>query len=365
MNRLKKIVLTLFCTVLTATIVTEIGRAAYQAAQKTAPQPAPAVPTQSTAEQRDYSEPYDHFDEQKVNRKVIQSHKELTDTKNSCNSCHARAETKQKKVGLPLEYPYHDSCVKCHAQQFTDASLEICLACHEQGNYEKAKLFPVKASTVKYPTPVPPTRLRQFGMEFSHAYPVQHKNETCVTCHKPDDGEIKKSVRSTMPDHPECYECHKPNITKENVKKTPDNKLGPGGCIDCHMTAKSQEFLTRDTRRNGVSYDYFNFRHGDHLAHKSIGANRCDDCHNVNQNQGFGYDISRINIVLTKDPNKYHRSTCFNCHERTGGEWTITVRGGRVMTGTPDEKTCKRCHTNELTMDPVQFEAMLKRAGRK
>lgn len=350
MRRAKKLLLILFCGLVAVVLASEVIKA-YQAADTPAPaQAAPPTP-------RSYGEKYDHFDDQKVNRKVTLSHKQLTDA-NDCNGCHARSENPReqdakKRLGLPLEYPYHDSCIKCHAQQFTDAKMEICVSCHDAGNYQKVRPFPAR-----------PHQLKQFGMEFSHNTPIQHKQADCNSCHAIDGKkDLTKAIRADYPDHPECYSCHKPEIKpgSEQLKRA-DNKLAPGGCQECHnQSPESQSFLNRPTSQNGIAYDYFKFTHKDHVGHASIG-NRCDDCHNVAESSRNTADVSRIKIVLSKDPNQYHRSSCFTCHDKQGN-WNITVRGKVVKSGSTSQTDCEKCHL-PITMDIGAFTAELKRKGR-
>ncbi|MCS6884313.1 MAG: cytochrome c3 family protein [Acidobacteriota bacterium] len=304
----------------------------------------------------DYANKYDHFDDRKVNRKLTQSHKQLTES-NRCDLCHSRRERPNeqdpnRRLGLPLEYPYHDACITCHVQQFTDVSFKICANCHEAKNYQKVKPFPSR-----------PHKLTQFGMEFSHNSPVQHKQLDCNSCHAVGQKGLTQSVRADYPGHAQCYICHKPEIQPNSQQlNTPNNKLAPGGCIECHnLSPESQSYLARSTSQNGLAYDYFKFTHKDHVTHPSI-DNRCEDCHNVAESSSSVADVSRIKIVLSKDPNKYHRSSCFTCHDRQGN-WNITVRGKVVKSGSTLQTDCEKCHT-PLTLDIDAFTAELKRKGR-
>jgi hypothetical protein len=312
-KRLKQVVVITFVGIALALFATEFligaGRAAFQQNQ-----PAPAGQTQpaegtASGQPRNYKASYDHFDTEKVKRTAaIESHKQLTDA-TRCDVCHSSIAA---LINPALEArPYHDSCINCHAEQFTASNLEICASCHQT---------PIKTNQTGL-TPFFPfnDKLKQFGMEFSHNTHSRRANWDCRVCHEtPADG---KTAKSTFPTHPECYECHKET-----------NQPAKGGCFECHnQNAKADDFYSNKVQIN-FAYDYFKFNHGIHLQYPS--SNKCEQCHDVINTDGQNApDISRIKLVLTSNFNLIHKSLCFKCHDPNPNQATTT---------------CNKCHAKPV-----------------
>jgi hypothetical protein len=230
---------------------------------------------------------------------------------NDCEGCHTRVDNRPENM-----MAYHNSCIQCHTNQFTDPKLELCVGCHTRPYNENPKV--VEFSPV----------LKQFGMEFSHYSHSTREGYKCEDCHAtPADG---KTARSTMPRHKECYSCH-----------TFENKPAKGGCYECHNLGQGAEkYRTRG--QIDFAYKYFKFNHGKHLIQPR--ASNCAECHDVNASDAEKgkTDISRITLVLSKDITKVHKSTCFKCHDKTGNENT-------------DSPKCQVCHAlnpGELVNNP-------------
>jgi nitrate reductase cytochrome c-type subunit len=308
-KRLKQVVVLTFVVVALVLFVNEVLLETGQAQQQNPPAATPTQPEQSGAASgpRDYKATYDHFDDQKVNRQAVESHKVLTDA-NRCDSCHGSINVFVSRALEPR--PYHDTCVVCHAEQFTSPKLEICVSCHP------TPIVSDKEGVTKYYQFS--KDLKQFGMEFSHNTHSRRANWNCATCHEtPNDG---KTARSTFPDHPECYECHKET-----------NTPAKGGCIECHNKgANAEKFYSKNRSQIAMAYDYFKFNHGIHLVQPSIG-NKCDDCHDVtNSDSTNNPDISRIKLVLSSNPAVIHKSLCFKCHDPNPSQ---------------SLSTCGKCHS--------------------
>ncbi|KAF0249864.1 MAG: hypothetical protein FD167_736 [bacterium] len=240
--------------------------------------------------------------------KPRKAHDVLLDAAN-CEKCHSKVDNRPENL-----MPYHDSCIQCHTNQFTDTKLELCVGCHTRPYNENPKVVTF--------TPV----LKQFGMDFSHFSHSTRPGYKCEDCHAtPPDG---KTARSSMPRHKECYTCH-----------TFENKPAKSGCYECHaIGVGAEKYRTRG--QIDFAYKYFKFNHGVHLQ---VGK-QCAECHDVNSSDAAKdkTDISRITLVLSKDINKVHKSTCFKCHDKTGNE----------NTGTPQ---CQKCHAlqpGELVNNP-------------
>lgn len=304
----KKLVLILFVIGAIVSLADISTWAAFQKATKpAAPKPAAPAPTAPDKPATNSATPdttgkyaaiFDHMAKTEEGKR--KAHDVLT-TQENCEKCHTRKDDKP----IPPR-PYHDSCIKCHTKQFTDPKLEICAGCHTRPYTEEPKEI------------VFPKKLNQFGMEFSHATHQARKDFNCETCHAtPADG---KTARSSYPDHPECYTCHKAV-----------NQPAKGNCNECHKIGLGAEkFRTRG--QVNFAYEYFNFNHGKHL----IQATSCEQCHDVSSTDTDNKktDVSRIVLVLSKDPNKYHRAKCFDCHKKDGND----------AKGNAD---CKRCHVKE------------------
>ncbi|MBI4854171.1 MAG: hypothetical protein HY819_20430 [Acidobacteria bacterium] len=287
------------------------GKAAAKPAAKAAATPTPvADPTAKVPFSGKYDTKYNHLTISDPN-KPRKAHDVLLDAAN-CEKCHARPVDN----GPENLMPYHDSCIQCHTNQFTDTKLEVCNGCHTRPYNENPKV-------VEF-TPV----LKQFGMEFSHYAHSTRPGYKCEDCHAtPADG---KTARSTMPRHKECYTCH-----------TFQDKPAKGACYECHQIGPGAEkYRTRG--QIDFAYKYFKFNHGKHLIQPR--ANDCAKCHDVNASDASKdkTDVSRITLILSKDINKVHKSTCFTCHDKTGNE----------NTGSPKCQVCHALQPGELVNNP-------------
>lgn len=305
MNRIKLAVFLIFTAILLTFTIGNVVNA-YQKvkpAAKPATSPTPgktdgtpgAAPTAAGGK---YSEKFDH--NAKANEGSLKKAHEVLTKAQNCETCHERVNDDPK-----TQLPYHDSCVKCHANQFTDAKLEICNDCHSKPYNDKPAVFSMDV-------------LNQFGMEFSHTAHKARADFKCETCHlTPADN---KTARSTYPKHLECFTCHK--ATSVPAK---------GSCNECHnQDAKAQKFRTRG--QINIAYDFFKFNHGKHLA---VGKS-CEECHDVLQSDATtATDISRFKVIPTTDVNKAHTSNCFKCHQKI------------AKSGTPDAD-CNRCHVVQI-----------------
>lgn len=313
MRFLKQIVVLAFIVCIATIFAASYGWAAFQKNKATAAaKPTATKPAATTAPTTDpfakkpfsgkYDTKYDHLTIASPD-KPRKAHDVLLEAAN-CEKCHVRVDNRPTMLT-----PYHDSCIQCHTNQFTDPKLEICVGCHTRPYTET----PEKRIGVEPFTPV----LKQFGMEFSHTSHSTRPGYKCEDCHAtPADG---KTARSTMPRHAECYTCH-----------TFDNKTAKGGCYECHTLGPGAEkFRTRG--QIDFAYKYFKFNHGKHLIDPR--ANDCAKCHDVNKTDPDPNktDISRITLILSKDINKVHKSTCFSCHDKSGNEGTGVAQ-------------CQKCH---------------------
>lgn len=324
MKSLKQLVLIFFFVSVVALLVTSAGEAqkkkpatnpaAAEAASKAAAAGGDTTAALTAPTNRDFSMKFDHFDSI-TNR---EDHKELSDQQR-CEVCHERTNDEPT-----IKLPYHDACVKCHAEEFASAKLQICADCHN-------KPYNAQPSVFNFPQ-----QLNQFGMEFSHNTHSKREGWDCNKCHyTPNDNQ---TARSSFPGHKECFTCHKAV-----------NQPAKGYCNECHNDkAQAQKFRSRG--QVDFAYTYFRFNHGKHLA---VGR-ECAECHDVNNSDATSNtDISRITLVLSRDMNKIHKSNCFQCHDKTGNERTNSPQ-------------CNKCHVRpvgDLVNNPPKEYGFFTRKG--
>lgn len=306
----------------------------------------------------------------------------------NCDMCHKFPSENWKKVraekdAFPdiTEYPKHESCLNCHAQQFfKGAKPAICSICHTNPS-------PRNSSRHAFPNPREifdttakgKTAVSDFALSFPHDKHIEivsrnenrqdgfvsaawsrpsggrRAEESCSVCHqtykpqdksddeyvtKPpaklgDDFWLKKGTFKTAPiGHTTCFTCHSPDSGV-----TP----APSDCAACHKLKPPEPVADFDTklasamgiddkimlmswrRRNSSG----KFRH-EWFSHAELS---CSTCHNVM-------------TMNTADPNttKVSIASCSACHV------TATADDGGALNFEIDARKananfqCVKCH---------------------
>ena len=316
-----------------------------------------------------------------------------------CADCHTipspaapdrvAAATKPSITG----YPYHDSCVRCHRQQFfKGASPSICTVCHtrssprltardmhkfpKQNEQQIAREFPgyfphrTHQSVIAREN-LPPAQDAGESWSFARASfkaldetPAARLPENCATCHLTDERapvaitvggteatfkpEAKGTFKTVPSGHASCFNCH-----WQSQKPLKDD------CAGCHLSqgeyTKMKRAASPEAQLPGVlspnAAGWFKtwprdwpkrlsikFRH--ETANHAVG---CTTCH-INLTQMETLNIPKADVPI---------ATCAPCHISTspvlrkeGGNLTIFSE----MTAEAKDKdnktnTCIGCHT--------------------
>jgi hypothetical protein len=300
-----------------------------------------------------------------------------------CANCHTittqekpdqiAAATRQNSL---LSYPYHDSCLNCHRQQFYRGALPtICTVCH-------TRVSPRLTSRDVYPEFPNPKRGDIIAAEFPGFFPHEkHKDlKACADCHKADargpitlplkaiQSEetfkiIEKGTFKTVPGergmgaHASCFECH----WQEN-KPTKDD------CNGCHLSPSDykagknpitgstlQIVHPRPLSPNAVKWfstwpadlpKRFSLK----FQHESGGhvSEACAKCH-VNISQMTTLNIPKADVEI---------SSCAKCHLSdnpipVGTGDAVTLSDEMMKKAAPGQSyVCVACHTTPIGREP-------------
>jgi Class III cytochrome C family len=289
-------------------------------------------------------------------------------------------------------YPYHDSCVRCHRQQFfKGAAPPICTVCHtratprltaremhkfpKQGEDKIAREFPgyfphSLHQGVIARVEMPPAHDANEGWSFVRAS-VRAFDDTparvldnCATCHLTDERapaaiavggtettfkpEAKGTFKTVPSGHASCFNCH-----WQSQKPVKDD------CAGCHLSqseyTKKKRAASVEAQLPGVlspnAVQWFKawprdwpkrlsikFRH--ETANHDIG---CTTCH-INLTQMETLNIPKADVPI---------ATCAPCHisaspvlRKEGGNLTIFSEMTEEAKDTENKtNTCIGCHT--------------------
>lgn len=276
----------------------------------------------------------------------------------SCSACHdAPTPNWRQTRGFPdvADYPGHDSCIKCHRQQFfTGARPSICTICH-------TRVSPRDDARFAFPKPASPG---QFNIEFphdkhqdviaSHVAPQRLQEEApfvrasftaraqsgeaaakrynnCAICHEtlkslaaPHGGwrdgfipaaETFKSVPTT---HASCFNCH-----WKTQEPTKDN------CAGCHKLSTTAPRAERVwfTR---ISLKFTHARE-QHTA-------ECTTCH---------INITGASTLLGLRPD-VPVTSCSGCHKTSTDRTVATIETELEQRKKDPKFTCAKCHTSDV-----------------
>lgn len=268
------------------------------------------APAQRAAPSRDYSK----F-----------SHASPTHRRQECSACHEAPTANSFKVrGFPdvADYPDHQSCMKCHRQQFfSGARPSICAICH-------TRVSPRDEARFAFPRPSTP---RQFTVEFPHAL-----HQDVIASHAPSflkQGAVRfrnasqtistQSGDTVRKRYNNCTICHETNA------KTP--QAPPGGWQD-RFVPVAESFKTVPQTHASC----FNC----HWKNQEPTKDNCAGCHKLSaapHDGGAGW-FKRISVKFTH-AREQHTAECTTCHIHiTSAE---TLRGLK-----PDVPvtSCAACH---------------------
>jgi hypothetical protein len=295
-------------------------------------------------------------------------------------------------------YPYHDSCVRCHRQQFfKGASPAICTVCHtrasprltardmhtfpKQNESAIAREFPGyfphslhQRVIARRETDASPAGNMEESREFVRASfktfdePPAKFSDNCATCHLTDERapapmaigaaeatfkpEAKGTFKTVPSGHAACFNCH-----WQSQKPLKDD------CAGCHLSqdeyTKKKRAASPEAALPGVlspkAVEWFKtwpsgwpkrlslkFRH--ETPNHDIG---CTTCH-INLTQMETLNIPKADVPV---------ATCAICHVRNNSP-VLRKEGATVtffseMTAEADDKenktnTCTGCHTTQI-----------------
>lgn len=212
----------------------------------------------------------------------------------NCDACHMRGGDKV----TDLNYSGHESCVRCHLNEFINPKSGMCVICHD--NLQEApptmNVFPVEFS-------------EGFNMKFDHAAHSRGAGRPqagCEACHLPQGS--AKSIPVSINAHANCYTCH-----------TPESNIG--SCSVCHELAPYRRTRVVRTIFKAV------FSHTDHSFRQGVS---CDECHSVRANMPQAQQVSTP--VAIQHFSAGNAVSCRTCHNdsRAFGDLNFA--------------NCKRCH---------------------
>jgi hypothetical protein len=284
------------------------------------------------------------------------SHASTSHRQQACSACHATPTPNWRQArGFPdvADYPNHDSCIKCHRQQFfTGARPSICTICHTRVSpRDDARFaFPKHSSpsqfTIEFPhdkhqdviaSHVAPPQVSADArfVHASFAAPAQSRDagakkyNNCAICHETNekspapphggwrDGFVPaaENFKSVPATHASCFNCHWK--TQEPTKND---------CAGCHKlsSAPHVEWLTR------ISVKFTHARE-QHTA-------ECTTCH-INITRASTLRGLRADVPIT---------SCSGCHKTSTDRTIATIETELEQRKKDPSFTCAKCHTSDI-----------------
>lgn len=316
----------------------------------------------------------------------------------TCSDCHSiNSPTEPDQIAAATKpgvkgYPYHDSCVQCHRQQFfKGASPAICTVCHtrssprltahdmfsfpKQNDQAIAREFPGYFPHSLHQSVIArnesPARDSNQGWSFARASVKIFDDATpkaldnCATCHETDQRvpapiavgaaevnykPVEKGTFKTVPEgHASCFNCH-----WQSQKPTKDD------CAGCHLSQseykKKKRAASADAALPGVlspnAVQWFKtwptawpkrlsikFRHD--TPNHDVG---CTTCH-INITQMETLNIPKADVPI---------ATCAPCHISNSPVLRADGATHTIFSEMSDEakdgktNTCIGCHTSAI-----------------
>lgn len=274
----------------------------------------------------------------------------------ACKTCHEAPTANWKKVrAFPdvADFPDHDTCVRCHRQQFFKSTRPIiCTDCH-------TKVSPRDDARFSFRNP---NRPRQFLIEFphdrhqdviaalpargpfasaqrssfvksAHAVDDRKKYNNCELCHlsstqpavAPAGGWVdafappNDTFKNSPLSHASCFNCHWSG--QEPVKEN---------CAGCHKLAGAPYTALNSPKRISMK-----FRHdggGDKGAH----IDECATCH-INITKAVSLRGLKPDVPI------YPSCAKSSCHSNILGEEL-----NKLSKAAPGAFKCIKCHTSDV-----------------
>jgi hypothetical protein len=264
----------------------------------------------------------------------------------ACNTCHKIPTTWTAKRDFPdvADFPNHDSCVRCHRQQFftrqsfAGTGPAICTVCHVRAAPREGGRFAFgKPNDAGQATK--PKDERQFTIEFPH-----DKHQNVISSVRPDGAPNKAPdfVRASFfesqsndqkkADYNHCSICHQRNdyLLIEPLVARPDAET------------QSNKFFKTMPRSHDSCFNC-------HWKNQKPAADDCGGCHKPSASYLATLSPKRISMMFNHEGGKgEHVMECTTCH--------INITRAASLRGlTPDVPiaACVTCHKdNKKTTYP-------------
>jgi hypothetical protein len=296
----------------------------------------------------------------------------------ACSACHEMPTPGSARLrGHPdiTDYPDHDSCVRCHRQQFfSGARPSICSGCHTKVSPRDEARFPFRK----------PGGARQFTIEFPHD---KHQDVIALdqspTRENVSEQQLLRVMHASFVDAPgslaaaddkgqqynNCSICHETNEreTRQRRGGWPDRIVptpatfktvprGHASCFDCHW--KNQEPTSRDCAGcHKLTAPYvasewptrislkFTHEREQHVA-------ECAVCH-INITKASTLRGLKADVPIT---------SCKECHLRSSDAEIVTIRKELEQRAANQSFVCSKCHTSEVGQRaaPPSHNALIK-----
>jgi hypothetical protein len=281
----------------------------------------------------------------------------------ACSSCHEiPTPGSARRRGHPdiTDYPDHESCVRCHRQQFfSGARPVVCSICHTKVSPRDEARFPFPKSG----------GARQFTIAFPH-----DKHQDVIALDQsprentPQLLRLMRVMRASFASTPEsaavddreqqyknCSICHETNEREPRLRRggwpdafmpTPSTfKTVPrshASCFDCHW--KNQQPTSRDCAGcHQVAAPYmaadwpgrislkFTHEREQHVA-------ECTVCH-INITRASTLRGLKADVPIT---------SCKECHLRSTDPDTVTIQKEMEQRAANQSFVCAKCHTSDV-----------------
>ncbi len=173
----------------------------------------------------------------------------------------------------------------------------------------------------------------------------------CTECHADEVKEFSASVHGQVAakgdhDAPKCVSCHGA-IHEVKAASEPDSTIARKNladtCAKCHSDAG---FLSR--HQIPVAHPVESYKQSVHGRAVAGGSEKAADCNSCHGN----HDIYPAMDARSRVNHWNVASTCAQCHQEIGREFSESVHGAAVKAGVKDAPVCTDCHGEHLILEP-------------